>query len=97
MSENYALEQALGRLMSEASEEYACAGWLGDWAKQMSEEWYGDIENSVMHSLSNAISALHKHLGYWVDFRWNEERGEYYIRYDPANTIDEWMKPPATE
>ena len=69
------LTQALGLLMSDASEENFAAGWLRDW-ETMCPRYIvrGDCEHA------ETITTLVNMLGHWATYYW-DDTGECYIPF----------------
>lgn len=76
----YVLLQKLGDAMSDASEEYICAGWMVGWETTVAIahadanlDWLDD--DCVAEMLP-----LFRRLGHWVAYEW-DEHGSYYVPY----------------
>lgn len=78
----YELTQALGILMSEASERHVAAGWFGDWARVIHEDFAHDDTKWLDPAIVMALRSVHAILGYWADFDdLIEGVGAVYIPY----------------
>lgn len=66
--ERWRLTQALGFLMSEASQEHIFAGWLGDWAYVIADAFKKGDTGWISPRLVAGMKALYDILGHWADY-----------------------------
>lgn len=87
----YHLTQALGYLMSDASEELYCAGWLGGLEDDLPYALLNDTApdaptimpwSSVDDDARALMCAIAKGLGHWANWE-GYERGDQYVPYMP--------------
>ena len=80
----YEITQALGFIMSEASECHVSASWFGDWALVINEAFAKNDTAWLEQRLVTAMKALHDYLGHWADFdTLLDGAGAVYIPYVP--------------
>lgn len=76
------LTQALGKIMSELSEEYIFAGWLGNWTHTVAEAHVKGDTDWLDEDLYAAAAKIHVFLGFWADYRYDaDDDDEWYAPY----------------